>query len=338
MNATDVKDATIMGLTKDSWTKRTFGPMQKGSIRSSIIALLSCTMGSGMLAFSCRNNFFIYYLANAKTSGFILSALLMLFGAMISRLCMTMLMEASFKTGALTYTEQVEMALGKVGRRFFEADVIFYVFGVAVCMQIMFSSLLWESCRSFGVNENHKSLFILIFSLGFIVLNFPITLLRDVYSLRYFAMLQLLVIIYVNIAMFFYFIMKFDWEKIKNETVFFKPSLGFFSTFATTLYGYICHQLLFPLRSELKRSSMRRMGKICNRTVFLTFMIYIVVMNSGYFTWLNDTEPLVISNYSDLHFAVVKSIFALSLFFSVPININPMRLTLLECLGKTESK
>jgi len=58
----------------------------------------------------------------------------MFFGAIISRLCMTMLMEASFKTGALSYTEQVEIALGKIWRRVFEADVIFYVFGVAVCM------------------------------------------------------------------------------------------------------------------------------------------------------------------------------------------------------------
>ncbi len=30
--------------------------------------------------------------------------------------------------------------------------------------------------------------------------------------------------------------------------------------------------------------------------------------------------------------------FALGLFFSVPINVNPMRYTLLECLGKTKCK
>ena len=38
-----------------SWVQRTFGKMEQGSIRSSIIALLSCAMGSGMLAFPCND-------------------------------------------------------------------------------------------------------------------------------------------------------------------------------------------------------------------------------------------------------------------------------------------
>jgi len=40
--------------SKRSWIKRTFGPMHKGSVRSSIITLMSCAMGSGLLAFPCK--------------------------------------------------------------------------------------------------------------------------------------------------------------------------------------------------------------------------------------------------------------------------------------------
>ena len=83
--------------------------MTKGSIRSSIIALMSCTMGSGMLALPCNNLILYKYIHtikdNNKISGVLLGSLLMLIGAFISRLCMQLLMECSFKSNTKSYTE-----------------------------------------------------------------------------------------------------------------------------------------------------------------------------------------------------------------------------------------
>jgi amino acid permease len=95
-----------------------------------------------------------------------------------------------------------------------------------------------------------------------------------------------------------YFVLMIDTNKIKKEITYFHVNIDIFSSIATTLYGYICHQLLFPIRSELAKSSKKRMNKVCDRTVFFTFLIYIIVMNVGYFTWVGDTESLVITNYT----------------------------------------
>jgi hypothetical protein len=60
-------------------------------------------------------------------------------------------------------------------------------------------------------------------------------------------------------------------------------------------------------------------------------------MNVGYFTFLNDTESLVISNYNQFPFILAKVILAIGMFFSVSMNINPMRSNLLEIINKSRN-
>ena len=42
-----------------SWFQRTFGPMKKGSLRTSVILLTTSAMGSGMLGIPCIHFFII---------------------------------------------------------------------------------------------------------------------------------------------------------------------------------------------------------------------------------------------------------------------------------------
>lgn len=80
------------------------------------------------------------------------------------------------------------------------------------------------------------------------------------------------------------------------------------------------------------------MNKVCTRGTALTYAVYSVLMVVGYLTWFGRTEDLIIDNYDNMYFTVAKALMAVALFFSVPININPMRLALLECIDKRESK
>jgi hypothetical protein len=58
----------------------------------------------------------------------------------------------------------------------------------------------------------------------------------------------------------------------------------------------------------------------------------------GYLTWFQKTQDLIIDNYDNMYFTVAKALMAFALFFAVPININPMRLALLECIDRKDSK
>ena len=86
-----------------------------------------------------------------------------------------------------------------------------------------------------------KVLFILIFNMGFIILNLPISMLKDVYSLRYFVQMQLAIIGYIVVAMVVYFVINFDAERIQTNVVYVVLDRKIFSSFASTFFGYIAH-------------------------------------------------------------------------------------------------
>jgi uncharacterized membrane protein len=81
----------------------------------------------------------------------------------------------------------VETSFGKFAKKLFEIDLILFSFGTIVCFQIIFAQFLWEAFVAFGVNEERETILKMIFSLAFMVLNLPISMLKDVYQLRYFA-------------------------------------------------------------------------------------------------------------------------------------------------------
>lgn len=73
------------------------------------------------------------------------------------------------------------------------------------------------------------------------VLNLPISMLKDVYQLRYFAQLQLAVIFYIAFAIIVYFFVNFDYDTMSQGVEYFIFDMKFFSSFASTFYGFIAH-------------------------------------------------------------------------------------------------
>lgn len=100
-------------------------------------------------------------------------------------------------------------------------------------------------------------------------------------------------------------------------------------TFASTFFGFICHQLIFPIRSELRSATFKRMSKIFNRAILFEAIIYGGLMVFGYFRWFEKTGTIIIDSYDSIYFIVAKGLMSFILFFAVPINLNPLRFMLL---------
>lgn len=71
------------------------------------------------------------------------------------------------------------------------------------------------------------------------------------------------------------------------------------------------------------------MSKIFNRAIAFEAIIYLTLMIFGYLSFFGETEKIIIDNYHDLPFTIAKALFAFIMFFAVPINLNPSRLTVL---------
>ncbi|CAD8093984.1 unnamed protein product [Paramecium sonneborni] len=310
-----------------SWFVRTFGPMKKGSLRQSVIALMCAAMGSGMLSFP----------SNPVQSGLINCIVLMIICALLSRFSMYILMKCAFKYDQHSYAELVKFALGPSMQKFYSVDVICYTFGAIVCYQILFTQFVWQVLLKFNFDDSYQDQVRYIGGSIFMIINFPVSMMRDLYSLRYFTHLQILIIAYILVTIVIYFFINVSDNFEGDKIVYFDFNIQITSTFAATFFGFICHQLIFPIRSELKRSTFKRMSKIFNRAIFSEAIIYLTLMIFGYLSFFEKTEKIIIDNYDDVAFTIAKALFAFIMFFAVPINLNPSRLTVLQLINKEKS-
>ena len=174
--------------------------------------------------------------------------------------------------------------------------------------------------------------------IGFGLLNFPISMLKNVYQLRYFSQFQISVILCLNIAVVTYFFVHIDIDKMQKDIKWIDFNMYFFVTYANTLFLYVAHQIIFPLRIELKRPNVKRMNKIFNRALFAEFIIYTSFMLFGFLTWFSATQPIIFDNYTDIYFTIMKLLMATGLFFTSSMNLILSRNTFLQLVKKEENK
>lgn len=71
------------------------------------------------------------------------------------------------------------------------------------------------------------------------------------------------------------------------------------------------------------------MSKIFNRAISSEALIYLMLMVFGYLSFLDKTAKIVIDSSTATSYTIAKALFAFIMFFAVPINLNPSRLTVL---------
>lgn len=90
--------------SQEPWMKRTFGPMNQGSIRGSVFTLASTAMGAGYLAIP----------RVLEYTGLLLGMALIVFCAFVMRASLNTVMRCIFKHNLFYYPDVVEKELGRV--------------------------------------------------------------------------------------------------------------------------------------------------------------------------------------------------------------------------------
>lgn len=100
--------------------------------------------------------------------------------------------------------------------------------------------------------------------------------------------------------------------------------------FASLIFSFVNHQLIFPLMYDLKNPTKKRMDKIFLRVHLTEVISYIVVGMAGYLLLVQhiparDINPIVIASIPTLPVTIGKFLMAISLFFAVPLNLFPAK-------------
>jgi amino acid permease len=72
---------------------------------------------------------------------------------------------------------------------------------------------------------------------------------------------------------------------------------------------------------ELSNPTLKRKEKVIMKTIAIILIIYFMVATSGYLTFLDESEPLILINYEGVWSMIAKGIMTMTLFFGVPLTI-----------------
>ena len=185
------------------------------------------------------------------------------------------------------------MAYGKLLKRVSEFCVIVYAWGITVCFQVVFAKFVVEileqifdldvfepgSTTAFNSTGN---LIRLLTNAGAILVNMIFIFKKDLYSLRFITIIGTMAVAYNSLVILVTALTGFDYDK--GTTQYKVPSI--FSSekdyallrlvnfdnpwlqlvgFASTIFCYVNHQMIFPMSQELANPTPKRLHKIFTR-------------------------------------------------------------------------
>lgn len=127
---------------RKTFKDRTFSKMGPGSLRGSVFALCSSSIGTGVLSLP-------YVLA---LNGYVFGVVFIIISALASDLSNNILAKRACENGMANYNQLCILCGGQAMAKFLAGSIFIYVTGCLISYQIVITSLLEYSFKSLGMN------------------------------------------------------------------------------------------------------------------------------------------------------------------------------------------
>lgn len=274
--------------------KRIFRPIGEGSSRGAVFTLFSGSVGAGVLSLP---KVMSYY-------GFATGIFMIVLNAYLAYTSYMALFKAITLSGRKRYPNLVNFYLGKTPAKLFAYSIICVQF-LAVCI---FICIGWNFIQHMIMDyklidlptvrdpisgnlvvDNYSKQALIwraIILYGLMTLMLPLSLMKDISSLRYFSLGNLIVLVYlicvtIGQAPSYYFKNE---ENPNYEFDIFShnPTMNWISGFSTILLSYMCHPNFFYVRSDLVDPSFMRVKKVIKNAIVLETAVYLCMASAGY--------------------------------------------------------
>lgn len=261
--------------------------MAPGSIRGSILTLMSIGIGAGALTIP-------YALA---LTGFILGSLILVVCAWLTLFTLRLVVESSIATGVRNYVDLTRETLGAKAEKFVQLNQVVLLGGACVTFQIILSKLIQWFVYTLTAWEQINSYFYYVMislATNYLII-LPLSLKQNLHEFRYISIIALGSIIYVTLVLLFQLpgyleinysperLVWFDWDVVH-----------ILKAFSMCSFSFGMHNHILPIYYELQDRTEKRMGKVLNRSVFIIFAIYLLIGLAGYFSTFEKTPDIVI--------------------------------------------
>ena len=123
---------------------------------------------------------------------------------------------------------------------------------------------------------------------------FPLSVQRDMSSLRYAGVASVAAMTYTLIVLCVEMPWYYQMNKDSATIHMVKIDANIFSSFSITFFAFNCQMSLLPIYSELVAPSYRRIKKVVYRALTVDAIFYFFVAGAGYLSTFNATSPVVI--------------------------------------------
>ena len=276
-------------IRKKNWAGRVFRGVGAGSMRGSVFTLFSGAVGAGVLSLP---KVVSYY-------GLGLGLVIIIFNAFLAYASYWAQFQAIIKSGKKKYPNLINYYLGATNARIFAwfiAGVTFISANVYVCMSWSFIQYIIDEFNIIdlpkdedGNFSNYAPKMWLIRSvcmMGLFVIIMPLALMKNLNSLRFMSILNLVILTYVIVQGLIQTPEYIENAKKNGEyeiEYFAKaPSMDFLAGFATIILSYMCHPNFFYVRKELLNPSAPRVKKVLMYAIGIETLVYFLMGAIGY--------------------------------------------------------
>lgn len=270
---------------RKSWFSRTFSPMTEGGIRGNIFLLIITTLGSSF--------FYLPYLA--RKTGLFSTILMVTFNAILGYICSRVLYLGFKQTKAKTYSECMELLLGrKMG---FLSNVIILIHTIGAVMSTWIFSyrfLLNGLLQLLQLPENgpFAKNFLLSFFPGGFALIFLVSLFGSTEKLKKISLMGIFLIIYLIIVFVYLTPEYFNYYDQRNEIQIKGVIWSWYmlKLWGITNYMYLNQYAIMPICANTTNVNFKRVTKIIRRSIMAVFLIYVLICFCGYFSLPSDSD------------------------------------------------
>lgn len=229
--------------------------------------------------------------------GLLLGTVMLFMGGYTCAIYYKIIVQAADVTQEKTYVRVVEQLYGKVWSSLLQVFLIVYSIGMLCSYQAMIGQLLNSVFHSIGVfftptGEVHR--LIIICGINLFVL-FPLSLLRQLSSLRYAAVISVISAFYIAAVILLqtpaYLYEKQEvWSHLKWVNL----DHHVLDAICITLFALEATRGVPIVYSEMKNRSPERMGKVINSVVVLTLALYTCIGVFGYLSHIDNMPQLIV--------------------------------------------
>ncbi|KAF4680472.1 Solute carrier 38 member [Perkinsus olseni] len=313
--------------------------LRAGGKSASAFTLAKATLGAGALAMP----------SSFLSGGIVLSVVLLLALGWMSAISINMIGRAQTHSGKDTFEDIVRLYYNDWVGYVFEITMMLFCFGTAVAYLISIADLLtpvferWIGSSHandwYGVLLFNRAVFSTLVAYIFLL---PLSLFERINNVRWISFAGVMSVIFLAICIV-YLLIKHGVYAGPNDTLstYLWPSKGFsgvVSAASAYIFAYVCQVNVPHIYSEMDPFSEKALRQVSWASVFICFIVYMVVGICGFLAYGSTTKGSIIQSMREdflegnIFVTVAFILMGIAVLAAYPLNIYPLRAAMISTI------